>query len=150
MYQFAYDSGRLVSVQDFSGRMVKFDYYTGGMLGGSLGDLASVTSPPVTGTPNGNDFPDGKTMRYTYSTGSPDEQLNHNLLTVTDPKNQTWLEFAYHTNTNPADLDYDAVSYVLRGIDKKDIRRGMVIVKPGSTTPHQAMQGPSCATRSET
>ncbi|MBK7183771.1 MAG: elongation factor Tu [Bacteroidetes bacterium] len=30
----------------------------------------------------------------------------------------------------------DNVGLLLRGIDKKDIRRGMVIVKPGSITPH--------------
>ena len=30
----------------------------------------------------------------------------------------------------------DNVGLLLRGIDKKDIRRGMVICKPGSTTPH--------------
>jgi elongation factor Tu len=37
-------------------------------------------------------------------------------------------------------LDYgeagDNVGLLLRGIDKKDIRRGMVIAKPGSITPH--------------
>jgi hypothetical protein len=27
----------------------------------------SVNSPPVVGTPNGNDFPDGKTVSYTYN-----------------------------------------------------------------------------------
>jgi elongation factor Tu len=31
----------------------------------------------------------------------------------------------------------DNVGLLLRGIDKKDIRRGMVICKPGSTTPHK-------------
>ena len=30
----------------------------------------------------------------------------------------------------------DNVGILLRGIDKKDIRRGMVIAKPGSITPH--------------
>jgi elongation factor Tu len=30
----------------------------------------------------------------------------------------------------------DNVGLLLRGIDKKDIRRGMVICHPGSTTPH--------------
>ena len=38
-------------------------------------------------------------------------------------------------------LDYgeagDNVGLLLRGIDKKDIRRGMVIAKPGSITPHK-------------
>jgi elongation factor Tu len=30
----------------------------------------------------------------------------------------------------------DNVGLLLRGVDKKDIRRGMVIAKPGSITPH--------------
>ena len=30
----------------------------------------------------------------------------------------------------------DNVGLLLRGIDKKDIRRGMVVAKPGSITPH--------------
>ena len=58
--------GRLASVTDSFGRMVTYQYYHGlpGEQGGP-GDLASVTSPPVTGTPNGNDFPSGKTTTYT-------------------------------------------------------------------------------------
>jgi elongation factor Tu len=30
----------------------------------------------------------------------------------------------------------DNVGYLLRGIDKEDIKRGMVIIKPGSVKPH--------------
>jgi translation elongation factor EF-Tu-like GTPase len=30
----------------------------------------------------------------------------------------------------------DNVGLLLRGVDKKDIKRGMVIAKPGSITPH--------------
>ena len=44
-----------------------------------------MRSPAVTGTPNGNDFPTGKTTRYTYSSGFGDPRLNHNLLSVTAP-----------------------------------------------------------------
>jgi elongation factor Tu len=35
----------------------------------------------------------------------------------------------------------DNAGLLLRGIDKKDIRRGMVIVKPGSITPHTEFRG---------
>jgi elongation factor Tu len=35
----------------------------------------------------------------------------------------------------------DNAGLLLRGIDKKDIRRGMVIVKPGSITPHTEFKG---------
>lgn len=71
-------NGRLVEVKDFINRSITFEY-------DSNGDLVSVTSPSVTGTPNGNNFPDGKTKRYTYSSGFDDEKLNHGLLTITAP-----------------------------------------------------------------
>jgi elongation factor Tu len=35
----------------------------------------------------------------------------------------------------------DNAGLLLRGVDKKDIRRGMVIVKPGSITPHTEFKG---------
>ena len=35
----------------------------------------------------------------------------------------------------------DNVGLLLRGIEKTDIRRGMVICKPGSVTPHAEVQG---------
>ena len=35
----------------------------------------------------------------------------------------------------------DNVGLLLRGIDKKDIRRGMVVVKPGTITPHTEFKG---------
>lgn len=72
------NNGRLAEIEDFIGRKVKFSYDI-------RGDLVEVTSPAVTGTPNGNDFPQGKTTRYTYSSGFADFNLNHNLLTVTRP-----------------------------------------------------------------
>lgn len=79
MIEYRYNNdGRLIEVNDFINRSIKFDY-------DSKGDLVSVTSPSVTGTPNGNDFPDGKTAKYTYSSGFEDERSNHNLLTITAP-----------------------------------------------------------------
>ena len=72
------NAGRLQEIEDFIGRRVTFVY-------DNKGDLVAVTSPAVTGTPNRNDFPNGKTTRYTYSSGFGDERLNHNLLTITRP-----------------------------------------------------------------
>ncbi len=85
--------GRLQEIEDFrrdnsaSGRKVRFDY-------DSEGNLIASTSPVVTGTPNGNDFPDGKTTQYQY-TGSSDiplgvsgmdrERLLHNLTGIQYP-----------------------------------------------------------------
>ncbi len=70
--------GRLTNVTDFIGRTLSFGY-------DANGDLVSATSPAVTGTLTGNDFPGGKTTTYTYSSGYTNAALNHNLLTVTAP-----------------------------------------------------------------
>ncbi len=103
--------GYIESVTDFAGRQVRYAYYDDGDAEGGLGDLESVTTPAVTGTPTGNDFPDGKTTVYTYSTGfngraldeilpgdGRDHPLNHNLLTITDGKGQEYLRNTYYAN----------------------------------------------------
>jgi YD repeat-containing protein len=72
------DKGRLVEVRDFFGRSIKLEY-------NRRDQLIAVTSPAVTGTPNGNDFPNGKTVRYKYSSGFTDERLENNLLEITAP-----------------------------------------------------------------
>ncbi len=123
----AYNSkGFIESVTDFSGRTVRYEY-------DSAGDLTACISPAVTGTPTGNDFPGGKTNRYAYTTGNADQRLNHNLVSITDPKGQLCLAITYQATNDPASLDFDAVSSVQRGIDKKDIRRGMVIARPSNS-----------------
>ncbi|MBI1927157.1 RHS repeat protein, partial [Candidatus Poribacteria bacterium] len=99
------NDGRLMEIEDFIGRKVTFTY-------DSKGDLVEVTSPAVTGTPNGNDFPDGKTARYTYSSGFSDDRLNHNLLTVTRPNEVAAGGPPVLTNkygTNPNAFDFDKV-----------------------------------------
>ncbi len=94
------------AVTDWMGRQVTFDYYEDGDAGGSAGDLKSVTSPSVTNTPTGNNFPSGKTTTYTYSKGFADEELNHNLLTVTDPHGQIYLTNTYGTTYGQTDYDF--------------------------------------------
>ena len=80
---FAYDAaGRIVDVTDWDGRTWHYTY-------DAAGDLVAARSPLVTGTPNGNDFPAGKTTAYTYSFGFADERLNHNLLTIVAPNEAT-------------------------------------------------------------
>jgi RHS repeat-associated protein len=101
-------SGHIESVTDWTGRQVKYQYYSIGDPNGSVGDLKSVTTPAIEDTPTGNDFPEGKTTTYTYSRGFADERLNHNLLTITDPKGQTYLRNIY--STDPAELSSDHVT----------------------------------------
>ncbi len=83
-YTFTYSSHRiggrrrLISVADFAGRTVRYEY-------DGYGDLVGVRSPAIVDTVTGNDFPDGRLERYTYSSGFSDLELNHNLLTFTAP-----------------------------------------------------------------
>jgi YD repeat-containing protein len=69
----------------------------------------------VVGTPTLNDFPAGKTTTYTYSKGLPDERLNHNLLSVTDAKGQTYLTNEYSPSTSVLDINFDRVTRQILG-----------------------------------
>ncbi|MBN2018890.1 MAG: RHS repeat protein [Sedimentisphaerales bacterium] len=105
-----YDAdGSVAFITDFAGRTVSYQYYDGNTPGGSLSDLKSVTTPAVTGTLTGNDYPDGKTTTYTYSHGLGDERLNHNLLTITDPNGRTFLQNVYSPTTDSNDPEFDHV-----------------------------------------
>ncbi|MHC4463999.1 MAG: RHS repeat domain-containing protein, partial [Planctomycetota bacterium] len=106
-------NGLIESVTDWTGRSVTYAYYTVGEPNGSPGDLKSVTTPTVQDTPTGNDFPEGKTTTYTYSKGFADERLNHNLLSITDAKGQTYLQNTY--GTDPAELSFDHVTRQIVG-----------------------------------
>ena len=65
----SYNSNGFISaITDFAERVIRYEYYDGTEPSGNFGDLKSVTTPVVIGTPNENDFPDGKTTTYTYST----------------------------------------------------------------------------------
>jgi RHS repeat-associated protein len=95
--------GRLVAVRGFSGRSLVFQY-------DAKGDLVAATTPTVTETPNGNDFPFGKTTRYSYSSGFEDQRLNHNLLTITAPNEvlaggPARFSLTYETAANSVDID---------------------------------------------
>jgi YD repeat-containing protein len=106
--QVVYNPDGLISdIVDFTGRTIHYDYYGTGNPNGNFGDLKSVTSPAVSGTPTNNDYPLGKTYVYTYSTGFSDTRLNHNLLTITDPKGQTYLSNVYSTTLVPTDFEFD-------------------------------------------
>ncbi len=74
-------AGRLATLTDFTGRRVSYRYT-------AHGDLASVTYPAVTGTPTGNDFPDGATILYTYS-------APHRLAGITDRAGEPLLDIEY-------------------------------------------------------
>jgi YD repeat-containing protein len=96
----SYDgSGKIGGVTDFSGRTVSYEYDTDG-------NLTACISPATSA------FPGGITNRYTYTSGSTTEQLNHNLISCTDGKGQTWLEVLYQTTNNPASIDFDRVDKV--------------------------------------
>lgn len=132
--------GFISKVIDFAGREVSYEYYGNNEEGGNFSDLKSVTSPAVTDTPNGNDFPDGKTTSYTYTTGFNDERLNHNLLTVTDgrrndPNDPTFGEGPYLINVysetaNPDAIEFDRVVRQMWGGDIIDLHYEPLIAAP--------------------
>jgi RHS repeat-associated protein len=71
-YQYSYNSsGLLTAVTDYDGRTTRFTY-------NASDDLVAVTTPAVTGTPTGNDYPSGRTTQFTYNSSGQ-------LLTVTAP-----------------------------------------------------------------
>jgi RHS repeat-associated protein len=84
-YEIEYIEGKIHKLRDFGGREVVYEYYGPGEAGGSDGDLKSVRGPLVAGTPNGNDFPEGKKTVYTYLTGPVHPRLRGNLVSVTLP-----------------------------------------------------------------
>jgi len=105
VYTYSYDDeGRIDGVVDFEAREVLFEY-------DDNGDLVAVTGPAVTGTPNGNDFPQGRRTEYVYSSGFEDRRLNHNLLQVIDPVEVAagtrvpWLTNQYRESLASPDVD---------------------------------------------
>ena len=113
--------GFIESVSDFTGRRIIYSYYRDGDTHGSFGDLKSVTRPAVVGTPNGNDFRQGKTNTYSYSKGFADERLNHNLLSITDPKGQTYIKNIYSETTDPKSFDFCRLRGQIWGGNNSDI-----------------------------
>jgi RHS repeat-associated protein len=102
--------GRIDAATDFAGRTVEYGYDPNG-------NLVSVRSPVVTGTPNGNDFPQGKTTLYSYTSGHPDSRFNHNLETITSPR-ETGSAIPFLVNTyepDPNDFAFDGVTAQLIG-----------------------------------
>lgn len=84
-------AGRVASLTDFTGRRVSYRYTADG-------DLAAVTLPAVTGSPTGDDFPDGVTIRYSYA--EP-----HRLTGITDRAGNPLLDTDYARS-----FDHDRVS----------------------------------------
>lgn len=97
---------RLARIIDFFGREVVYRYDVNG-------DLVEVRTPVVVGTSIGNDFPNGRVERYTYSSGFTDPRLNHNMLTLTRPeevarRGPPSLVWTYGTNASDP-LTFDKV-----------------------------------------
>jgi hypothetical protein len=112
--------------------------------------LTASTTPAVTGTPTGNDFPDGKTTRYNYLrqadipleiTGLDRQRLLHNLIEIQAP-NETALDPANPLPTNPREvfvygmdpadpISFDRViSHVVGGTNESQVPAGGAVSMP--------------------
>jgi YD repeat-containing protein len=94
-------TGQISSVSDHTGRTVHFTAYSG-EAGGSPGDLKSISCPQLPGVP-----PLVGELSFSYSTGSPDPRLNHNLLSITDGAGRLVEAYGYSTSTDSGDISYD-------------------------------------------
>ncbi len=101
----------ITGVTDFTGREISLEYYAPGDMGGTAGQMATVRAPEVVGTSTGNDFagPTRKTTIYTYDSTQRSLQLKNNLLTVTDPKGQTYLTTTYAATADENDPLFNRV-----------------------------------------
>jgi YD repeat-containing protein len=131
-YAVAYDTaGRLASVSDFSNRTVSYLY-------DGNGDLVACVSPPVTDTPNGNNFPNGKTNSYVYTSGSTTEAENHLLVACVDGLGQTTTQYGY--DLAPASPSYLRCTSVQRG----DHPPTMLTYQPQTPTPDNRFAALRC------
>ncbi|MCI0540967.1 MAG: hypothetical protein L0Z50_37680 [Verrucomicrobiales bacterium] len=138
--------GRLMEIEDFrrdnsaTGRKLNFDY-------DGEGNLVRVSRPAVIGTPNGNNFPSGKTFRYKYITTADlpgvltqeqRDRLLHKLTHIWHPN-----EVRNNPTANPADslaaerLTYEtdpgnpffgfATAYTVGGLNANGVPAGGII-----------------------
>lgn len=114
--------GFISTIADWGGRLWEYTYYQNGDSGGAFGDLKSVITPAVTNTvdfplPAGaeHEFLMGKETVFTYSTGFSEDALNHNLLTITDPKGNLVLQNEYYPTTDPNDFEFDRIQRQIIG-----------------------------------
>ena len=121
---YIYENDRLTEVLDFAGRSIALNY-------DGNGDLFEITSPAVTDTSTGNDFLDGKTEEFTYSSGFADERLNHNLLTITAPNEYAVggpprVQFGYITSLASPHVDR-VDTQIVGGANSSDVPSGGTI-----------------------
>lgn len=137
--------GFISNLTDFDGRVVHYEYYLDGEQNGAHGDLKAVRTPVVVGTPNGNDFVNGKTVVYQYSDGfdSGDEvadRLNHNLITITDAKGQIYLRNQYSSTLDSTDIYFDRVVTQRWGTIDESISFAYDRLLPGVGPPHSVIR----------
>jgi len=101
------DKGRLSEIVDFSGRKIQYTY-------DDDYNLVIVTSPATA------EYPQSNTTAYAYSSGFEDKNLNHNLLSVADQKNQTYITNHYNTDDRIATQDYGAGSFQISYVSNTD------------------------------
>ncbi len=123
-------AGLLSTVTDPSGRQVSYTYRavsapvpSGEIVRKGLGDtgpgesefnqlLVASTTPAITGTPMGNDFPNGLTTFYGYDAEASLAEHRSNLISVTDPTGETTEVYSYSGTQDEASPDFDRVTSI--------------------------------------
>ncbi|WP_086932824.1 DUF6531 domain-containing protein [Agarilytica rhodophyticola] len=116
-YTIKHDShGRVASVTDFSGRSVSYSYAKRNTRQANNGDLIQVSLPRLTSEKDtaGNTKHISRNIKYTYTTGFSDPQLNHNLLSIIDENGETVLTNRYSSTSDSKSLNYDRLTHQKR------------------------------------
>ncbi|PIR16399.1 MAG: hypothetical protein COV46_08445, partial [Deltaproteobacteria bacterium CG11_big_fil_rev_8_21_14_0_20_49_13] len=102
-YDYLGSEKRLTTVTDTLGRKIKYEYFATGDLIGKLHRIVDFAGRAVTFSYNDDldlisvENPKGGKTTYTYSSGYSEDkgELNHNLISATDAKGQTYLYNVY-------------------------------------------------------
>ena len=92
-------------LEELEERRVSYQHMSRQSVSGSRGDLRAVSVPV---TPAGEPLV-ARSRIYTYTTGFADEELNHNLLTVSDAAGRVLVRNQYSPELNPLSLHHDRI-----------------------------------------
>jgi len=110
------ENNRISYFKDWTDRRVSFTY-------DSRGDLVQSTQPATA------EYPTGNTTRYGYSNGYVSPLLNHNMLSITDPKLNAYVANIYDDRDRVITQTYGEGYFTFYYIDATETEPKRVFVK---------------------